>query len=328
MPRPEDYTLAYSIFLALDSSSLYDYSMRTTVDTLVNLYLNELRDKEASKSTISNYRICLTKFCDLFGHKSPEGLNEDSLRRFNDYLSLKNTKDVDSYTLRHIKPLQYFLLWCEKNGYETGLSSNKVYEANKRLQSKTYKKQRSYDKPYISRRELQKLDNYWRKDDFSSRLYALRNRAIVAVLGDTGIKVSELMSLSRNDYKEKYLSVRSRKLPLEASTVNILNEYLKIRPDNTEPMFVAYSSLEADKIVAQPLSTRGIQRIVKYTAEEVGIKGNISPQILRNSRIIQVLAENDMDYNLLTYYFGLSDINTSYQRFITKAQELSKSGEL
>lgn len=302
--------------------------MVTTVSSLIHKYLEHLKVSGAAPNTVTNYRICLSKFNELFGSVDPAHLSNRHVEQFQKSLLLKPSSDHRLLILRYLKALRYFVEWCESKSIAIGIKSSEIYRLDKKLQEQTYDWQREYHGAYISRSELHKLQRYWQKDSEVSTLYAIRNRAILAVLGDTGIKVSELMSLNRDDYKPPALIVGDRKLPLEQNTRQILNHYLSIRPDSAAPMFVGYTSIEADKIITQPLGVRGIQRIVTKTAEEVGFNEKVSPRTLRNSRIIQAIAEHELDYHLLTYYFGLSPTNTSYQRFIKIAERLKKTGTI
>lgn len=302
--------------------------METTVETLVRQYLESLSAKGAASRTISNYRTCLNKFCELYGSANSKNLTMNHVMQFEEALRLKESQNSRILALRYLKALRYFVEWCEAQDIIIGLKSASLYLKDRNLQKETYEWQRDYHGAYISKSELAKLNRYWEKDNTTSTLYALRNRAIVAILGDVGIKVSELVRLNRQDFKDPFLHVGDRKLPLEANTRQILRHYFKVRPDSTEPMFVGYMSIEADKIITQPLGVRGIQRLVTKTGEEVGFKQRISPQVLRNSRLIQAIAEHEMDYSLMTYYFGLSSSNTSYQRFIKTAEKLNKQGAL
>lgn len=294
--------------------------MVTTINTLAKLYLNDLKDSGVSNNTLSNYKTCLATLCRHFGDIDPEKLDQKHLELYEEAVQLKVNGDNRKILLRYLKSLRYFLEWCELKDFRVGLTSADVYRKDKILQTELHEDQRKYQGPYVSEKDIDKLAIYWASEERS--LLSLRNRAIVAVLGDGGLKVTELMKAKRKDYDGTYLKVGDRYVPLSSSAKYVLNKYLKNRPDHASDLVVGYSSLNPDEIKTVPLGIRSIQRIVKNTAQEVGIEGPITPQVLRNSRLIRALADEDLDIVHLTEYFGLTPSNSSYQRFLPMARKL------
>lgn len=295
--------------------------MVTTIESLVKLYLANLKEEGKSTNTIRNYEINLKTLNRHFGHISPEKLNHTHLELFQDAVKHKVVGDNRKILLNYLKTLRYFLEWCELQQIKIGLTSADVYMKDKKLQSDLYEEQRRYGGPYLSEKELQKLDLYWKKDSAERTLMALRNRAIVYLLGEGGLKPGEVVELKRLAFVEGFVRVNQRKVPLTANAADIIREYLVRRPDFAEDMIVGYSSFDPDKMITHPLSIREIQRIVKKTAYEVGIKGTINPHVLRNSRLIRSLSD-EMSAKDIVSCFGLAESNSSYQRFLLQARKL------
>ncbi len=121
------------------------------------------------------------------------------------------------------------------------------------------------------------------------RLYA-----IVETLLQTGIRIGELAELSMDDLREskdkriKYLYIKPagshapRKVPLNKSAYDALQNYLKIRPETEdEALFITKNG--------RPLLVRNIRTTIDKAFEKAGIK-NAKVNDLRNTFIAHHLA--------------------------------------
>ena len=111
----------------------------------------------------------------------------------------------------------------------------------------------------------------------------IRNTAIMQILLQTGIRVSELCALRLEDIDldGRRLRVRQgkgkkdREIPLETNAIEALSAYLTIRPDaETEIVLLSKSERSLDQ--------RSVRYIIKRLAKKAGIKRPVSPHTLRH----------------------------------------------
>ncbi len=287
-------------------------------------YLDELKKENRPTNTINNYSVCLEAFCYVCGAKTPNELNTSDLLRFEEYSKLRAVdSDSRKIAMRYLKALRYFLKWCEDRKISFGISSHSVGVRDNYLQKQLYESQRSYTGSYVSIKELESFSKYWQKNTEGQTLMALRNRSLIFLLGDAGLKVNEVQSLKIDDLVKNSLKIRENLILMSDLTVEVLRKYLYRRKDNAKEMIVGYSNIDQDLMSTKPLSIREIQRIVKNTSFDLGFEEkNITPQVLRNSRIIRDLI-NDVSFEDITQRYNLAKSNSSYQRFLKKAKQLS-----
>jgi site-specific recombinase XerD len=119
----------------------------------------------------------------------------------------------------------------------------------------------------------------------------LRDKAILETLFNTGLKVSELVSLNREqvDLERKRLGLKgkgenTRTVFLSDNTVRWIGCYLQSRRDRFEPLFIRHSgSVDARKSGERMrLTVRSIQRIVIRYAKRCGLSITATPETLRH----------------------------------------------
>jgi len=101
----------------------------------------------------------------------------------------------------------------------------------------------------------------------------LRDRAILAVLISTGLKIAQLKNLNRDKLEQG--------IPGEA--LEYVKEYLKTREDINEALFINYRSR---KHVDKRLTPRSIERIVQKYGKKINLPFSITPEILRWARAL------------------------------------------
>lgn len=152
------------------------------------------------------------------------------------------------------------------------------------------------DKIKRPRRE-QKTKHYLRPDEYSRVLAEAagepRDYCILQVFLQTGIRVSELITLRIVDYDrtQKMLTIhgrgsRERGIPLEKKAVQALNLYLDHhRPQTSDPpVFLNYKG--------EGLSIRGVRKIVDKYVKRAGITKQISCHGLRRTCLTNKAARN------------------------------------
>lgn len=141
----------------------------------------------------------------------------------------------------------------------------------------------------------------------------MRDKAILETFYATGIKASELISLTVSDVNIKmgYIRLKNgdkeRILPMYARAVRALSEYIKyargyIATDGCEALFLNMNG--------SALTRQGLWKIIKSYAEKTGIEKTITPHIIRHSFAAHLL-ENGAGLDDIKEIMGYSDISST-----------------
>ncbi|MBQ6784013.1 MAG: site-specific tyrosine recombinase XerD [Acholeplasmatales bacterium] len=159
--------------------------------------------------------------------------------------------------------------------------------------------------------EISKMINSIDGDDPLS----LRNRAMMEVLYSSGLRISELLSLTNEQihYKDQYLSItgkgdKERIVPLGYYAVIALRKYMGEARDsllNGKKSNLVFFNYKGDM-----MSRQGFFKYIKKLAEENGITKEISPHTIRHSFATHLL-ENGTDLRTIQEMLGHEDISTT-----------------
>jgi len=147
----------------------------------------------------------------------------------------------------------------------------------------------------------------------------LRDKAILETLFNTGLRVSELVSLNRDhlNLERKQIGLKGkgnkiRILFLSSSAAQWIGRYLQSRRDRFKPLFIRHIG-ELDTLKSgerMRLTVRSIQRIVIRYAERCGLSIKATPQTLRHCFALH-LAGEDANPVPLQVLFGHESLDTT-----------------
>lgn len=161
--------------------------------------------------------------------------------------------------------------------------------------------------------------NFQREPSTHANPHALRNKAIIFLLLDTGLRAGELCDLlvADIDFRNREIEVRqgkgdkSRFVYFSAKTGKILWRYLNNGPGReTDPAFITAQGLA--------LGPRGLQLMLARAGRKAGIK-NVYPHRLRHTFAINYL-RNGGDAFTLQKILGHSDM-AMVRRYLELARE-------
>ena len=149
-------------------------------------------------------------------------------------------------------------------------------------------------------------------------LKSLRDKAILELLFSTGLRVSELCSLSRDlDLQKDEFSVRGkgekvRVVFLSDSAKEALKKYLAKRADIDDALFIRLGRRvsKLDKQDSLRLTPRSVERIVARYAIKAGISKKVTPHVLRHQFATDLL-QNGADIRSVQIMLGHSSISTT-----------------
>ncbi len=257
-----------------------------TPRTLVTEFLEHLDiERNLSKLTIRDYEHYLHRFVDWLESVQVRDLpsfNLDLLKKYRVFLShfVNAEKQTLSRTTQsyHIIALRSFFKWLIKNDMSV-LSPEKI------------------DLPKGESRSLkflntQQVDSLLAQPILSSTT-GLRDKAILEVLFSTGLRVSELVSLNREqvdtDRREFGVIGKGRKprvVFLSKGAAKWVEKYLTTRDDDWRPVFIRYSRNKPEITSTgeeMRLSVRSVQRIVDKYCRRAHLPIKVSPHGIRHS---------------------------------------------
>ena len=250
-------------------------------------------EKNRSPKTVENYDHYLSRIFDFLKASGPDDLTEEGIRKFR--LHLNRLTDIHGKPLKkitqnyHIIALRSFLKYLAKRDVKA-LAPEKLELA----------KQEDREVSFLEEGELEKF----LKAPEGDSIEILRDRAILETLFSTGLRVSELISLNRDeiDLNRGEFTVRGkgsklRVVFLSDGAKTAIKEYLDKRTDIEPQLF--------------PITVRSVQRIVRKYAIKAGIIGKkVSPHSLRHSYATDLL-RNGADIRSVQAMLGHASVTTT-----------------
>ncbi|MEK7527880.1 MAG: site-specific tyrosine recombinase/integron integrase [Patescibacteria group bacterium] len=248
-------------------------------------------EKNASKLTVRNYRHyleVLLAYLKASGIEEPSlgDINQETVRNFRLYLSRQpglrgRMKSVTQGY--YVIAIRSFLKWLIRNDYQV-MQPEKI------------------EVPKTSDHSLKFLDDGQMKrllqQPLLSNKVGLRDRAILELLFSTGLRVSEVVALNRDqvDLETREFGVigkggKARVVFISHQAAELLTRYIKSRMDRHKPMFIRYGGKKdiASTDEEMRLSVRSIQRLVKHYVRKARIPVDATPHTLRHSMATDLL---------------------------------------
>jgi len=249
------------------------YSFSNKLSSHLERFVNYLQyTKNASSKTIENYSLRVNRFIEYVGDIDADKIKMIHVQDFRTYLVKEglSPKTVNY----HAVGLRSFFKFMLRNDVET-LSPEKVDLAKIPPRNVSYLSEEQVqdilNAPWISGKNVLKI---------------LRDKAILATLYGTWLRVTELITLKIKDIKisENQFSViwkgsKLRSVFLTQDAKEKLKKYILSRSDDSEFLFISLSW----NSYGEPLSRNSIESLVKKYAKLVWITEKVTPHTLRHS---------------------------------------------
>jgi len=259
----------------------------TSLDLLITEFLEYLEiEKGCSFLTTRVYRHYLDRFHNWLSENSPttnpEDIKLEDVRRYRLYLAhFRNRNGVPLKRISqsyHIIVLRAFLRYLLVKRDIPTLSPDKI----------ELPKQNTRSVSFLDSEQIERLLN---SPQISNEI-GLRDKVILETLFSTGLRVSELVKLNRDqiDLKRQEFGVKGkgnkpRVVFLSDTAVQWIERYLQSRQDHFKPLFIRYSgSVDTQKNGEKMrLTARSIEKMVTKYAKRCGLSIKVSPHTLRHS---------------------------------------------
>jgi integrase/recombinase XerC len=279
-----------------------------TIDDSMTAFLRTLSGANKSQSTITAYRTDLAQFARFLAETnctvaSPADITRTDVSEFLGHLADRRLSGVTR--ARKLAALREWFRYLEGEG---------LIAKNPTVGVDTPKRERG------SRTAL-------RSDEYTKLLSLAganpRDYAILQVFLQTGIRVSELCALTRSaiDFEQRTIHVgngkgqKARTIELEKRGIQAIKSYLAVRPESLhEELFLNYQG--------QPLSERGVRKMVAKYLKASGITKKISPHSLRHT-FATYKADRGVSPYVLREWLGHARLDTT-QIYVHMARENTK----
>ena len=298
-------------------------------DKPIPFHLNDFLDwleieKGLSSKTQENYSRFLKNFLDWLkknklDNLKPHELSPDHIWQYRVFLARQ-------YVSRN----NQFLKKDTQNYYLIALRSLLNYFADRdiiSLPAEKIKLAKDKGDKQVRFLNIEQLEKLFSIAD-ASKIYGIRDRAILETLFSTGMRISELTSLNREQIKitpamtELELIIvgkggRTRTVYLSERTLLWLNKYLETRQDKEKALFINYRSKNN---TPKRLTPRSIEKSIKKYAMIAGLPLNTTPHVMRHSFASDLLAKG-VDLRTIQEFLGHKSISaTQIYTHITSKQ--------
>ena len=154
-----------------------------------------------------------------------------------------------------------------------------------------------------------------------------RNKAMLELLYGTGLRISELLSLSLNDIDLINCTVRcmgkgkkERILPINEYIIEYLEKYLNVRCQLEKGYKFKELFLNNH---GKPITRQGFFKILKKLLLSKGLSTNVSPHTLRHTFTTR-MCEAGVNIKVIQDTLGHSDISTTLNIYADVTKELKK----
>jgi len=284
--------------------------MPTEIRKLITEFLEYLEiEKGCSPLTVRNYDFYLQRFIKQSKINSPKEITEEIVRQFRLWLSRLKNYHQDNLSLAtrnyHLIAIRCFLKYLAIKDIHS-LAPEKIELA------KTGERQISF----LEGDDLEKLLNAPLQVK-QKEIITWRDKAILELLFSTGLRVSELtnlkkenINLKKNEFSVKGKGQKWRLVFLSNQAQYWLKKYIEKRTDIDPALFVRYDRATNNNLKSIGLTPRSVQRLVQKYSKVAGLTRKISVHTLRHSFATDLLS-NGANLRAVQELLGHKNITTT-----------------
>lgn len=276
---------------------------------LIQDYIEHLEvEGGRSRKTAENYKLYLERFVEFTDNIEVSKISTELVRKYRLWLNryVNNNDDIlatitQSY---HLIALRGFLRYLSNRDIDS-LSPDKI----------TLPKVSRKQVTFLYRDEITRL----LAEIDTSTEQGLRDRAIIELLFSSGLRVSELVGLNRDNInlKRREFMVRGkgqkdRPVFISQAAADHINNYLETRTDSLPALFISYSRNVSPETTGdyRRLTARSVQRMLSQYTRLADITKHVSPHTMRHSYATDLLM-NGADIRSVQSMLGHSNISTT-----------------
>ena len=280
---------------------------------LIHEFLFDCKVRELSDQTIINYDRQLHKFRS-FVKENFQVIQYEDLKPIHvkQYVSsLQDRGCKPAYTNDLLKAVKCLCSYAQREGYSEEILTKRV---------KNVKQPKVLIHTFNSK-EISLMIKYYNGNDYIN----IRNRMILMVFFNTGIRVSELINMKLDQIQDNYFVIygkgrKERVVPKNPAVGKFLYKYLNAR----EKFFMARNCEEEYVFLSKNgkrLNDQAISKFMKEAADAVGVspKVRVSPHTCRHTFAHQQL-KNGLDLYSLSRLLGHESVSIT-QRYLEAIED-------
>ncbi len=280
---------------------------------LIHEFLFDCKVRELSDLTVHNYEKQLNKFRHFVRENFEVILFED-LKPYHvkQYISsLQERECKPAYINDLLKAVKCMCTYAQREGYSDEILTKRV---------------RNVKQPKVlihtfNSKEILRMIKYFNGSDYIS----IRNRMILMIFFDTGIRLSELTNMKLDQIQDSYFVIygkgrKERVVPKNPAVGKFLYKYLTAR----EKYFMARNCEDEYVFLSKNgkrLNNEAIRVFMKEAADAVGVNPNVrvSPHTCRHTFAHQQL-KNGLDLYSLSRLLGHESVTVT-QRYLESIED-------
>jgi integrase/recombinase XerD len=268
----------------------------------------------APKTLDGSYGYSLQKiflpWCDSEGIEDVSALDRRTLDRFT-FSLLKRThpdgRPISKHTVStYIRPVRLFLNWASREGEEVK-AKPQLPRCSKPVRD------------VLTREEIDRLEK---------AKQAERDKLIVRILGDCGLRLDELANLTPADIvrtgRQGFLRVlgkrsRVRDVPVPPQLLRRIERHIASRPDERSSDRIFLSLRRGPRGDYEPLSPHGIEEAITDAGKRARLSKRVYPHLLRHSWMTEMVRTGMHPFQLSAIAGASPPVIAQYYTHLTKA---------
>lgn len=254
--------------------------------------------KNATNNTLSAYRIDLKRwylFLQENGVSEPKKITETMI---NSFLLQQEKEGKSKATVnRSLVSIRSFLFYLMKHGKLIGDPTERIKPPKVEIAPPKY----------LTKEQVLSLLS---APDCNTKR-GIRDKAMLELMYATGMKVSEIGGLKKEDINLRFGCVTVRELkknrvvPFGQAARASLEVYLDSENDVRKESPYLFLGRQGE-----PMTRQGVWKIMKYYGKQIGLEEGLTPQVIRNSFAIHMI-ENGADLNSMKELMGHTNITAT-----------------
>lgn len=273
------------------------------ISTLKRDFINCHKDQGSVKNSDELLEKYLSAFIDYLAYNSVKYYEDLQTPHIQQYLSLKQKKGNRKETLDILQSIRIFCSWVRKNGNKSHHNPAKKVRLSQTVARKEI---------VISKRALDEIAMSCGDDTIG-----LRDRAIIFLLSDVGMKSVELCQLKREDYSSSTLIIRpthsyvGRTITVSDCTAQAVERYLHAskHQDNQVWLFAT--------VTGKKISHSNLRDILRTRCIDCGYYDFIRPSELWEAHIHNTFYTSELPSSLKCPIDRMPDEGAIVYRTIT-----------
>lgn len=267
---------------------------------VIKEFIFEIKLRNYSERTIKGYKNNILKFARYMENEFEiveiEDITHIHIKSYLNFLKENGLTEVYINTI--LKNLRSFYKYCFTEGYCLNIALKVGWLRERKIIIKTF-----------SDNEIRKMMDVY---NYSSYIHA-RNKCIMAILIDTGIRNFELCQLKITDIRETVIYImgkgkKERVVPISPYLKKIMIKYERIREGYLKNNILHYDNYFLS-YRNKPLTTEAVERIVRLCGEKANVNKNIrcSPHTCKHY-FAQAQLRNGLDVYSLSRLLGHENV--------------------